>query len=98
LKSSVFDAHLREFERDSRTHFMQVSKWLGHSIFTLTLDICGDYIQSSAAGYSTRCPNRSLPQRSHNRIDAHLLNLPHQRQAGPLQWDIRRWCQSASAN
>src|SRR5262245_52245757 len=26
------------------THFMQVSKWLGHSTFTLTLDVYGDYI------------------------------------------------------
>jgi integrase len=25
-------------------HFMQASKWLGHSTFTLTLDIYGDYI------------------------------------------------------
>ena len=25
-------------------HFMQVSKWLGHSTFTLTLDVYGDYI------------------------------------------------------
>jgi integrase len=23
-------------------HFMQVSKWLGHSTFTLTLDVYGD--------------------------------------------------------
>ena len=28
-------------------HYMQVSKWLGHSTFTLTLDICGDYISSA---------------------------------------------------
>lgn len=26
------------------THFLQVSKWLGHSTFTLTLDTYGDYI------------------------------------------------------
>jgi integrase len=25
-------------------HSMQVSKWLGHSSFTLTLDVYGDYI------------------------------------------------------
>jgi integrase len=25
-------------------HFMQVSKWLGHSTFTLTTDVYGDYI------------------------------------------------------
>jgi integrase len=25
-------------------HFMQKSKWLGHSTYTLTLDVCGEYI------------------------------------------------------
>jgi len=28
-------------------HYMQVSKWLGHSTFTLTLDVYGDYISSA---------------------------------------------------
>ncbi|BBZ70796.1 tyrosine-type recombinase/integrase [Mycobacterium paraseoulense] len=31
-------------------HYMQVSKWLGHSTFTLTLDVYGDYISSSEGG------------------------------------------------
>jgi hypothetical protein len=30
-------------------HFMQVSKWLGHSTFTLTLDVYGDYINQDVA-------------------------------------------------
>ena len=30
-------------------HYMQVSKWLGHSTFTLTLDIYGDYIREDDA-------------------------------------------------
>ena len=29
----------------SGVHFIQVSKWLGHSTFTLTLDVYGDWIQ-----------------------------------------------------
>jgi hypothetical protein len=36
-------------------HFKQVSKWLGHSTFSLTLDIYGDYINedvSQPAGLS----------------------------------------------
>ncbi|GFG67914.1 site-specific integrase [Mycobacterium kubicae] len=31
-------------------HFMQVSKWLGHSTFTLTLDVYGDYIPEDDGG------------------------------------------------
>jgi hypothetical protein len=29
---------------------MQVSKWLGHSTFTLTLDVYGDYIPEQDGG------------------------------------------------
>jgi integrase len=32
------------------THFLQVSKWLGHSTFTLTLDTYGDYIPEQDGG------------------------------------------------
>jgi integrase len=31
-------------------HSMQVSKWLGHSTFTLTLDVYGDYISTAEGG------------------------------------------------
>ena len=31
-------------------HFMQVSKWLGHSTYTLTLDVYGDYIPEQDGG------------------------------------------------
>lgn len=31
-------------------HYMQVSKWLGHATFTLTLDTYGDYIASNEGG------------------------------------------------
>lgn len=31
-------------------HFMQVSKWLGHSTYILTLDVYGDYIPEQDGG------------------------------------------------
>jgi integrase len=38
------------------THFMQVSKWLGHSTFTLTLDTYGDYIPEQDGGALNTLP------------------------------------------
>jgi len=40
------------------THFMQVSKWLGHSTFTWTLGVYGDYIPDEDGGWSKRCLSR----------------------------------------
>lgn len=37
-------------------HFMQVSKWLGHSTFTLTLDVYGDYIPEEDGGAANNLP------------------------------------------
>ena len=37
-------------------HFMQVSKWLGHSTFTLTLDTYGDYIPEQDGGALNTLP------------------------------------------
>ena len=37
-------------------HFMQVSKWLGHSTFTLTLDVYGDYIPAQDGGALNTLP------------------------------------------
>jgi integrase len=37
-------------------HFMQVSKWLGHSTFTLTLDTYGDYIREQDGGALNTLP------------------------------------------
>lgn len=37
-------------------HFMQVSKWLGHSTFTLTLDVYGDYIPEEDGGAFNALP------------------------------------------
>ena len=43
------------------THFMQVSKWLGHSTFTLTLDVYGDYIPETDGGAANNLPEPPAP-------------------------------------
>jgi integrase len=43
------------------THFMQVSKWLGHSTFTLTLDTDGDYIPEEDGGAANNLPEPPAP-------------------------------------
>jgi integrase len=40
----------------SGVHFMQVSKWLGHSSFTLTLDVYGEYIPDEDGGAANNLP------------------------------------------
>ena len=42
-------------------HFMQVSKWLGHSTFTLTLDVYGDYIPEEDGGALNALPEPPAP-------------------------------------
>lgn len=42
-------------------HFMQVSKWLGHSTFTLTLDVYGDYIAEEDGGALNTLPEPTAP-------------------------------------
>jgi len=44
-------------------HFMQVSKWLGHSTFTLTLDTYGDYIPEQDGGALNTLPEPPAPVR-----------------------------------
>ena len=43
------------------THFMQVSKWLGNSTFTLTLDTYGDYIPEQDGGALNTLPEPPAP-------------------------------------
>jgi integrase len=45
-------------------HFMQVSKWLGHSTFTLTLDVYGDYIPDQDGGALNTLPEPLAPAKS----------------------------------
>jgi integrase len=42
---------------------MQVSKWLGHSTFTLTLDVYGDGISEQDGGAANDLPEPPAPQR-----------------------------------
>jgi hypothetical protein len=42
-------------------HFLQVSKWLGHSTFTLTLDVYGDYIPEEDGRAANTLPEPPLP-------------------------------------
>lgn len=42
---------------------MQVSKWLGHSTFTLTLDTYGDYIPEQDGGAANTLPQPPAPAR-----------------------------------
>jgi integrase len=43
-------------------HFMQVSQWLGHSTYTLTLDVYGDYIPEHDGGVPNALPEpKSAP-------------------------------------
>ncbi|OCH79270.1 hypothetical protein A9310_24740 [Gordonia sp. UCD-TK1] len=41
-------------------HFMQVSRWMGHSTFTLTLDTYGDWIPEEDGGALNDLPEPSL--------------------------------------
>ncbi|MFD3461657.1 tyrosine-type recombinase/integrase [Nocardia fluminea] len=43
------------------THFMQVSKWLGHSTFTLTLNTYGDWIPEEDGGAANLLPEPAAP-------------------------------------
>jgi integrase len=45
----------------SGVHFMQVSKWLGHGTFTLTLDTYGDWIPESDGGVANALPEPVAP-------------------------------------
>jgi len=40
-------------------HFILVSKWLGHSTFTLTLDVYGDYLPVPAVRLNANQGTRS---------------------------------------
>jgi len=42
-------------------HFMQASKWLGHSTFTLTLDVYGDCIPEGDGGALNTLPEPPAP-------------------------------------
>jgi integrase len=43
-------------QQSAGVHFMQVSRWLGHSTYTLTLDVYGDYIPEEDGGALNTLP------------------------------------------
>jgi hypothetical protein len=43
---------------------MQVSKWLGHRTFTLTLDVYGDWIPEQDGGVANSLPEPTAPVRA----------------------------------
>ncbi|WP_341267858.1 hypothetical protein [Gordonia malaquae] len=45
----------------SGVHFMQVSKWLGHGSFVLTLDTYGDWIPEEDGGAMNNLPEPTAP-------------------------------------
>jgi len=45
----------------SGVHFMQVSRWLGHGTFTLTLDTYGDWIPEEDGGAGNQLPEPTAP-------------------------------------
>jgi integrase len=55
-------------------HFMQVSKWLGHSTFTLTLDVYGDYIPEEDGGAVNNLPEPPAPAKAVNAA-SNVVNL-----------------------
>jgi integrase len=61
------------------THFMQVSKWLGHSTFTLTLDTYGDYIPEEEGGAVNTLPEPPAPAK-HCEAASNVVKL-YERQA-----------------
>jgi hypothetical protein len=40
---------------------MQLSKWLGHSTFTLTFDVYGDYVPEEDGGAANNLPEPPVP-------------------------------------
>jgi integrase len=53
---------------------MQVSKWLGHSTFTLTLDTYGDYIPEQDGGAVNMLPEPPAPVRL--AANSNVVSLP----------------------
>jgi integrase len=53
---------LATLQLSAGVHSMQVSKWLGHSSFTSTLDVYGDYIPEPDGGAVNNLPTAATPK------------------------------------
>jgi integrase len=45
-------------------HFMQVSQWLGHATYSLTLDVYGGYIPQADGGVPNALPEPTAPTKA----------------------------------
>lgn len=61
-------------QRSAGTHFMQVSKRLGHSTFTLTLDVYGDYILEDG-GALNALPEPPVATKPTDELPSNVVNL-----------------------
>ena len=65
----------------SGTHFMQVSKWLGHSTFTLTLNTYGDWIPEEEGGAGNQLPEPPTAVTPRQHADSNVVPLFGRRSA-----------------
>ena len=59
----------------SGVHFMPVWKWLGHSTFTLTLDVYGDYIPEGDGGAVNALPEPAAPAKPAEAVASNVVEL-----------------------
>lgn len=57
------------------THFMQVSKWLGHGSFTLTLDTYGDWIPEEDGGAVNTLPEPRTARQQEVELPPNVVHL-----------------------
>ena len=53
---------------------MQVSKWLGHSTYTLTLDVYRDYIPEEDGGAANNLPQPPAPAKQSD-LPSNVISL-----------------------
>jgi hypothetical protein len=54
---------------------MQVSQWLGHSTYTLTLDVYGDCIPERDDGATNNLPEGGLSKQAQEALKTHQLRV-----------------------
>jgi len=72
--STIYGTRSRCYKLSAGVHFMQVSKWLGHSTFTLTLDVYGDYIPEQDGGAANTLPEPPASAKSAD-LPSNVLQL-----------------------
>jgi hypothetical protein len=67
-------------------HFMQMSKWLGHSTFTLTLDVYGDYVPEEDGGALNNLPEPPAPAKQAD-LPSNVVSLFGRQSVGWIKFD-----------